>query len=178
MNIFLQDEKVYLKKLLSDESLESYLEFINDIENLTWTDVGIKPFNKEDLTEFLNEIEGLFLGIFTHDNKHIGNIHLSHVNKHNRNAELGIVLARRAHGKGFAKSAIRLVLKHAFEVMNLHRVYLTVIEGNTDAIALYEKLGFIKEGVETESFLYNFKFHNGIRYYMLEENYRQFSGNW
>jgi len=43
-----------------------------------------------------------------------------------------------------------LLLDYAFGELNLHRVQLTVFEYNERAIALYEKLGFRREGVYRE----------------------------
>jgi len=56
--------------------------------------------------------------------------------------------ARRGHGYG--AEALRLALDFAFGELNLHRVQLTVFSYNTAAIALYEKLGFQREGTYRE----------------------------
>jgi RimJ/RimL family protein N-acetyltransferase len=53
-------------------------------------------------------------------------------------------------GKGYGYEAMQLVLEFAFQELNLHRVQLTVFSYNTRAIALYEKLGFQREGVYRE----------------------------
>jgi RimJ/RimL family protein N-acetyltransferase len=49
--------------------------------------------------------------------------------------------------QGYGADASRLVLAYAFEELNLHRVQLTVFSYNEAAIALYEKMGFKREGV-------------------------------
>lgn len=53
-------------------------------------------------------------------------------------------------GKGYGYEAMQLVLRFAFDELNLHRVVLTVFSYNERAIALYEKLGFQREGVHRE----------------------------
>ena len=53
-------------------------------------------------------------------------------------------------GKGYGYEAMQLVLRFAFDELNLHRVQLTVFSYNERAIALYEKLGFQHEGVYRE----------------------------
>ncbi len=50
-------------------------------------------------------------------------------------------------GKGIGGEAMTLALDFAFRELNLHRVQLTVFEYNERAIALYERLGFVREGV-------------------------------
>ena len=54
-------------------------------------------------------------------------------------------------GRGIGTLAIRLLLRHAFETMRLHRVDLRVLAFNGRAIRCYEKCGFVREGVERES---------------------------
>ncbi|MBM3238455.1 GNAT family N-acetyltransferase [Candidatus Poribacteria bacterium] len=53
-------------------------------------------------------------------------------------------------GKGYGYEAMQLALRFAFDELNLHRVQLTVFSYNERAIALYEKLGFQREGVYRE----------------------------
>jgi RimJ/RimL family protein N-acetyltransferase len=50
-------------------------------------------------------------------------------------------------GQGYGSEAMSLMLRFAFHELNLHRVQLTVFEYNERAIAAYEKLGFVREGV-------------------------------
>jgi RimJ/RimL family protein N-acetyltransferase len=54
-------------------------------------------------------------------------------------------------GKGIGTEAIDLTLRFAFHELNLHRVQLTVFEYNDRAIAVYERLGFQREGIFRES---------------------------
>jgi len=50
-------------------------------------------------------------------------------------------------GQGLGYEAMRLGLRYAFRELNLYRVCVTVFSYNRPAITLYEKLGFIREGV-------------------------------
>ena len=53
-------------------------------------------------------------------------------------------------GKGMAKEALSLAIDFGFMELNFHRIQLSVISYNNAAISLYEKLGFIREGVMRE----------------------------
>jgi RimJ/RimL family protein N-acetyltransferase len=53
-------------------------------------------------------------------------------------------------GRGMGQDAMELGLRFAFQELNMHRVFLTVIGYNAEAIALYERLGFVREGVYRE----------------------------
>jgi RimJ/RimL family protein N-acetyltransferase len=55
-------------------------------------------------------------------------------------------------GRGYGTEVTRLMLRYAFETLDLHRVDLRVAAYNTRAIRCYEKSGFRLEGVERDSF--------------------------
>jgi RimJ/RimL family protein N-acetyltransferase len=65
----------------------------------------------------------------------------------NRNAEFGIFIGEKEYwNQGYGSEAVQLLLKHGFDTLNLHRIYLRVFEDNKRAIRAYEKSGFIHEG--------------------------------
>lgn len=53
-------------------------------------------------------------------------------------------------GGGYGREAMTLLLEFGFMELNLRRIQLNVFGYNTRAIALYEKLGFQREGVYRE----------------------------
>lgn len=58
-------------------------------------------------------------------------------------------------GKGAGEFATRAMLNHGFNDLNLHRIYLTVLENNDRAISLYKKVGFSIEGKLREAVFKN-----------------------
>lgn len=56
----------------------------------------------------------------------------------------------RFRGQGYGGDAMRVGLRFAFHELNLYRVCLTVFGYNEPAIALYEGLGFVREGAYRE----------------------------
>jgi RimJ/RimL family protein N-acetyltransferase len=77
----------------------------------------------------------------------IGIVGLDEIEWPNRVASLGIGIGDPDHwGKRYGTDATRLMIDYAFNELNLHRLQLTVFEFNARAIALYEKMGFRKEG--------------------------------
>ena len=76
---------------------------------------------------------------------------------------IGIAIGDRANwGQGYGTEAAGLALAFAFDELNLHRVQATVFSTNERSIALFEKLGFQREGVFRE-----FLHRDGDRYDML-----------
>ncbi len=53
-------------------------------------------------------------------------------------------------GKGYGTEAMRLLLRYAFDVLNLNRLNLNVVSQNDRAIRSYEQVGFRYEGTQRE----------------------------
>lgn len=103
----------------------------------------------------------------------IGFVEIDGILWNHRNAWLGIAIGDELNqNKGFGKEALTLALDFCFEELNLHRVQLTVFEYNKKAIALYEKLGFKKEGSYREFLKRDGKSYNMELYGILENEWR------
>jgi diamine N-acetyltransferase len=77
----------------------------------------------------------------------IGNTSFMNVNWIVRSAEVGIMIGEKAFwNQGYGREAMRLMLKHGFETLNLNRIYLTVFAENVRAIKAYEHAGYQLEG--------------------------------
>ncbi|MEE1244206.1 MAG: GNAT family protein [Acutalibacteraceae bacterium] len=106
------------------------------------------------------------------DNIIKGLVSLNSIDYLNQSAELNIMIGDEDNcGKGIGTFAVNVILKHAFENMNLRRIYLTALEDNSRARHLYEKLGFVQEGVLRESNFKNGKFINMVMYSILREEF-------
>lgn len=92
----------------------------------------------------------------------IGYVELDGILWTHRVSGVSIAIGEAKHwGKGYGYEVMQLVLRFAFDELNLHRIQLTVFSYNERAIALYEKLGFQREGVHREHLQ-----HDGKRYDM------------
>jgi RimJ/RimL family protein N-acetyltransferase len=79
--------------------------------------------------------------------RHVGNCGLTGIDRSRRKAELWIYLGdSAARGAGSGASAVRLLLRRAFDELELNRVYLRVLANNPAAERFYRRLGFVAEG--------------------------------
>ncbi|MBP2662832.1 MAG: pseudaminic acid biosynthesis N-acetyl transferase [Firmicutes bacterium] len=77
----------------------------------------------------------------------IGTIGLSSIDYRNQIAEYGVLLGtKQERGKGYAQEASVAILEYAFSELNLYKIKLKVFTDNMDAVKMYQKLGFVKEG--------------------------------
>ena len=85
------------------------------------------------------------------EDKLLGLIELDGIMWSHGTSYISIAIGDKAErGKGLGREAMSLMLDFAFHELNLHRVFLTVFSYNTAAIAMYEKLGFTREGAYRE----------------------------
>ena len=85
------------------------------------------------------------------DDELIGLLELDGVVWAHRTTFVSIGIGQARHrGLGYGREAMQLALAFAFNELNLYRVCLTVFSYNEPAIALYERLGFVREGTYRE----------------------------
>jgi RimJ/RimL family protein N-acetyltransferase len=78
----------------------------------------------------------------------VGEVELAQINNRLHTAEIRICVGESAQwGRGIGTVAMRESLRLAFGEMGLQTVYLRVFANNLRAIALYERMGFRKEGM-------------------------------
>lgn len=97
------------------------------------------------------------------DGELAGHASLLDVREGGRKARLAIgMYAPRFMGRGLGTEAIRLVLRHAFGTLGMHRVDLKVLDFNDRAIAAYRACGFVEEGRERESCWVDGRWHDDV----------------
>lgn len=83
----------------------------------------------------------------TQSDEHIGNIYLRGIDWIARTADLQILIGEPAQqSRGYGTSALRQLLSHAFDDLNLRKICLRVLADNVRAIHVYAKAGFQEEG--------------------------------
>lgn len=134
----------------------------------------IKSNQEKWYQSLLNSKEKMLFIIEERSEKNaIGLIGFDHIDFKNQQAEYGNLLIgeKNAIGKGYAKEATLHLLNYGFYELDLHRIYLKVFEWNKRAIKLYEKSGFIKEGILREAHYSQGKFQNILVMSILKNEY-------
>ncbi|MFE0464728.1 GNAT family N-acetyltransferase [Kitasatospora sp. NPDC058965] len=67
-----------------------------------------------------------------------------------RSCSFRIALAAAGRGRGLGTEAVRLLVGHGFEELDLHRIALSVYAFNPRARRCYEKAGFVLEGTRRQ----------------------------
>ncbi len=159
----LEDAKI-LSDIASDIEVRDYLSNV-----FPYTDVGeeefIRRINSQRVpTDIVFGIEA--------DEKLIGTAGIHRINWASRNGYFGIAIFDKNYwNMGIGTEATSLILKYAFEYLNLHKILLEVYEYNKRAIRVYEKLGFKKEGVLRKNHYLKGKYYDVIVMGIFQEEY-------
>ena len=102
----------------------------------------------------------------------LGLVSLASIDYMNQSAEMHIMIGDRTNqGRGVGTFAVREILRHAFYNMNLQRVELAVLESNSRARHLYEKMGFLQEGIKRQARFKEGSFQNVVLYAILKDEF-------
>src|SRR5947208_6204263 len=103
-----------------------------------------KPHTLQSEEEYISKLGqsphdvGLVI-VLRGDDRPIGLWGLHDLDVKNRTVQFGIVLGvKELWGKGYGTEATRLLVRHAFDTLNLNRVWLHVYDDNARGIRAYE----------------------------------------
>lgn len=76
-----------------------------------------------------------------------GAIRVKNIDMDDRRAEIGYFIGSDFAGRGIVSLAVRAVLAHCFESLQLNRIELRCASTNARSIRMAERLGFVREGL-------------------------------
>ncbi len=138
-------------------NLGAFERWYSDPEVARLTRYQDGPMRRDEIERFFHlrvvGPESLALAIHVRDGgRLIGTCALSQLDPDNGSAMFHITIGESdAWGHGYGTEATRLMLGHAFDTLNLHRIGLSVFEFNRRAIRSYLSCGFVMEGRARES---------------------------
>ena len=107
------------------------------------------------------KIDSSFVGVFRIDN-------LDYINK---SAHVGLDIVSNMRGKGYAKEIYKYFFEYLFNQQCLNRLALVTLENNQIALNLYNKMGFIQEGINRKAIFRFGKFNDLVCMSLLKEEW-------
>ncbi len=103
----------------------------------------------------------------------VGIVSLHQIQQYQRKSLFGIYLGDSVHhSKGVGFVATCLILDFAFNGLDFRKVSLEVVESNQSAINLYERIGFMNEGVKREEYFVGGKYLNTRLFGILNHEFK------
>lgn len=171
-----EDENVVLRKFEEKDIASIYL-FRNDPQikrNLGGFSLGYSTEDIKKWIEFHNKSANeMMRAIVTKtDDICIGHVGFYNIDFRTRKAEFAIIVGdQNCQGKGIGKKVTKEMLRIGFKELNLHKIYLTVLESNIKAINLYKSFGFHNDGILIDEVFRDGSYHNMFLMSLLESEY-------
>ena len=103
----------------------------------------------------------------------IGIVRCDEIDHLNRSMRIGCDVVPELRGKGYGSRIYDLLLKYCFDFLNMHRLWLLVIDTNLVAMRLYARKGFREEGRYRDALFRDGRYRDYIIMSILEHEYRQ-----
>jgi len=116
------------------------------------TNLYNKHIHDENERRFVIDVNGKFAGI----------VELVSINFIHRNSEIQIIVKPDFRGNGLAKDAMLKGLDYAFNILNMHKIYLYVDTENHSALHIYKDIGFVQEGILRKQFFVEGEYRDSI----------------
>jgi [ribosomal protein S5]-alanine N-acetyltransferase len=176
-DVFIKGKNIDLV-VLTSEVVEktNWYSWFNDENNTKNMQQHYFPNSKELQLKYLkDEIEGsntkIQLGIVNNNNNlFLGVISLNNIDHLNRCCEFSSIIGE-ADGKNikFFVEAAKLLIKHAFDTLNINRIYSGTISKEIDLL-MRRTLGFEHEGRLKQAIYKNGAYHDIYQHALLNKN--------
>jgi diamine N-acetyltransferase len=155
--------EIYLRKMTLDD-FSTVSPWFNNPDNALWLN-SIYRFGKYNpITHNLGlkqKSNCLFLGLS--NESPVGFVGLSQIDIIDKSAMVWYTVAsEKSRNKGIGTQLVHLILKEAFNSLNLHTVYASVAEPNISSCKVLEKNNFKQVGIQRQCHLINGKFYNRV----------------
>jgi len=176
-NAFLIGEQIYLRVLDRSDAEGDYQQWLNDEETCEFLEHHVYPYPKSSAYAYIESLydrkDIIMLAIVTKENDvHIGNITLNAISTLHKSAEFSLLIGNKeCKGKGYAKEASLLMLKHGFYTMNLNRIWCGTMDTNMAMQNLALSLGMQKEGCKRQEVYKHGKYYDTFQYSILRDEF-------
>lgn len=150
---------IYLRPIGADDVSDAWVRGLNDPDVVRRTEARHTAWTVESVREYAereaSSRDSVLLGVFLSEgDRHIGNVRLSGWDRTHRRVELGILLFDRSTwGLGYGTEALDAACEYAFGELGVHKVCADYYADNTASARMFEKAGFVPQGVFADHFL-------------------------
>lgn len=173
--VFRKGEKIYLRPI-DKEDIDRILVYVNDEE--TTANLLIRyPMSRETEEDWYNRAVAVSNNRITlaiveiSSDRLVGVVDINRIDHVNRTASAGIWVSKEVWCKGYACEAGTILLKYAFETLNLRKINTSVLARNRGSIKLHEKLGFEREALLEKQHYRDGKYIDEIIFKMFRNEY-------
>jgi RimJ/RimL family protein N-acetyltransferase len=172
----LDGDGVSLRALRPDDA-GAVLEIFGDPEVIRWMSIA-RLRDEGEARAFIEDIDRLaeagtlFQWGVVERGEVVGTATLAHVDLRHRRAEVGFAVVPRLWGRRIVSRALLVLIAHAFEALDLHRLEADVDPENAASLRVLEKNGFRREGHLRERYTQDGRWHDAVLLGLLRREWR------
>lgn len=165
----------------TEADAEVMADIIEDPEVLRFTDESSEVFTLERLRSWYgsrsDQRDRLDLAVTDRaSGELVGEVVLYEWDAAARSCIFRTLIGPRGRNRGLGTEATRLIVGHGFEQLGLHRIQLEAYGHNHRALRVYEKVGFVVEGVRREADLRDGQWVDWVVMAILEDEWASHRG--
>jgi RimJ/RimL family protein N-acetyltransferase len=162
-------------RVVQEGDLEAIAELRNDYS--TWTNLTdprpVYPGTQKDWLAGLSGAKGrIYFVAYDRVNPFIGLVRMDEHDAMNASIRVGADVVSGLRGRGYGRKIYEAIKKYCFHYLNVHRVWLLVLETNKHARRLYKKQGFRVEGKQRKAIFRDGEYLDYVMMSILEDEYR------
>ncbi len=172
-------DRVILKKVSMQDAWDmyDYASMEDTARYLLWTP-HLNIDESRGLIDWLTKQyrKGVYAdwGVYHRDTMRlIGTVGFAHIDQPNDRAEVGYVLSPRYWGRGYMGEAVERLMYLAFYKLQINRLELRIMEGNTNSCRFAEHHGYKLEGRGVNELLVKGSYRTILHYALLRDEYLQ-----
>jgi len=155
--------------------MDQLLQWFNDPDISRYMDNPAAVYTRDGLTGLLLADRAEELNLIVQEKKNrrfIGYCALYNIRKDNRSAEISLLVGDYGfRGKGYGAEILRILLRIAFEHLELNSLLAAVTERNRPALRIFEACGFTRIGIRHQVQFAGAEKLNDVFFEMLREDY-------
>ena len=155
--MIIQGKNIVLKNFEEQHITNEYITTLNDKKLTKYSLLSLKKHDKNSCVNYIKDIKlgkSLLLGIFLKNSNqsHLGNITISFY-EFNNSADLGVILLKNYHGKGYASESFEIVFNYLFNICKIRKVTIGTCVGNKKMTNLALKVGMVRDGIRKKHYV-------------------------
>lgn len=181
VRVMITGEQVVLRGL-EREDLKLMHKWLNDEEIMGWA--RSQPDNIASMEslekDFEQDLKGenpnrrMYIVVEKKTGKALGWASIRWWRLYSTTGDIGLVIAEKQfRGKGLGTEATRLLVDLAFNQLNMHKLELFTRPDNKAALKAVKNCGFKLEGRLRETTYFNGKYHDGLMFGLLRNEYKR-----
>ncbi|MHB1317513.1 MAG: GNAT family N-acetyltransferase, partial [Anaerolineae bacterium] len=123
------------------------------------------------------EVNGMILfGIEDLEGQTVGGLSLHSQDRVNGTFSFGITVARQHWGRGYARDAVRILMRYGFWEQRYQKCNSACAHSNEPSMRMHRGLGFVEEGRRRRQMFYDGRYHDEVLWGMTREEFDALEG--